>query len=389
MQNSMHTIGGIGIVLLVTAGCAMSIAAGRDSQPEIKPYMLDASGELVRPVNYRTWVYVGTPVTPNDMNNGKAAFPEHHNVYIDPESYSHYLKTGEWREGTILVKELVSVGGKQAASGAGYFQGEFIGLEATIKSAEDFPDEPGNWSYFSFTNQDTLGGDLAMTATAFPSASCNSCHAANADDDFVFTQHYPVLRAAKADGETPENRSQRPKTLGAMMPSNTDNSELSFDQSSRNEIWSSTASTPATIQGLEVPFQQDAILSYLKSFQYRNWEAAETGTHPSRGPHSKYGKPVRTFMNDILSVSMTKENKEHPVGSTAIKEMYNDSEELIGWAVESKTQPNSDNGRGWYWYEVTSTADGTSPIAIGNGVPGCAGCHMDGEDYVLTAWPMQ
>lgn len=39
-----------------------------------------SDGDLQRPTGYREWVYVGTPVTPNDMNDGKAAFPEHHNV---------------------------------------------------------------------------------------------------------------------------------------------------------------------------------------------------------------------------------------------------------------------------------------------------------------------
>ena len=42
-------------------------------------------GELIRPTGYREWIYVGAPLTPNDMNNGKAAFPEFHNVYIDPK----------------------------------------------------------------------------------------------------------------------------------------------------------------------------------------------------------------------------------------------------------------------------------------------------------------
>jgi len=68
------------------------------------------NGELQRPTGYREWVYVGAPVTPNDMNKGKAAFPEHHNVYIDPESWSHWKETGKFRDGTILVKELVSNG---------------------------------------------------------------------------------------------------------------------------------------------------------------------------------------------------------------------------------------------------------------------------------------
>ncbi len=154
-----------------------------------------SDGVLKQPENYRSWVYVGTPLTPNDMNNGKAAFPEFHNVYIDPKSWKHWQKTGTFRDGTILIKELVSVGSKAAVSGNGYFMGEFIGLEATIKSSKHFPGEPGNWAYFSFT--DSEHGTPKATATAFPAASCNACHAASAADDFVFTQYYPVLRAGK------------------------------------------------------------------------------------------------------------------------------------------------------------------------------------------------
>ena len=156
------------------------------------------NGQLERPTGYREWVYVGTPVTPNDMNNGKAAFPEHHNVYIDPESWAHWKKAGTFRDGTILIKELVSVGSKAAVSGQGYFQGEFIGLEATIKSKADFPDEPGHWAYFSFSGKNHK--TLTETATAFPAAACNACHENAAADDFVFTQYYPVLSAGKAAG---------------------------------------------------------------------------------------------------------------------------------------------------------------------------------------------
>ena len=65
------------------------------------------NGELQRPTGYREWVYVGTPVTPNELNGGKAAFPEHHNVYIDPVSWNAWKKTGTFRDGTILMKELV------------------------------------------------------------------------------------------------------------------------------------------------------------------------------------------------------------------------------------------------------------------------------------------
>ena len=162
-------------------------------------YFSIKNDQLERPTGFREWIYVGTPVTPNDLNDGKAAFPEHHNVYIDPQSWAHWKKTGEFRDGTILIKELVSVGSKAAVSGNGYFQGEFIGLEATIKSKKYSPNEPGNWSYYSFSTPDHKS--LNPTAKAFPAAACNACHAASAADDFVFTQHYPVLRAGKATGE--------------------------------------------------------------------------------------------------------------------------------------------------------------------------------------------
>ena len=164
-----------------------------------KEYFTIKNGELERPTGFREWIYVGTPVTPNDLNDGKAAFPEHHNVYIDPESWAHWKKTGQFRDGTILMKELVSVGSKAAVSGKGYFQGDFIGLEATIKSKKHFPGEPGNWSYFSFSNPDLK--TLKSTAKAFPTASCNGCHAGAAADDWVFTQYYPVLRGGKGKGE--------------------------------------------------------------------------------------------------------------------------------------------------------------------------------------------
>lgn len=181
--------------LVVTGTFAAAMFSGSafaDDYFEIK------GGELKRPTGYREWVYVGTPVTPNDLNNGKAAFPEHHNVYIDPKSWAHWKETGEFRDGTILMKELVSVGSKAAVSGNGYFQGEFIGLEATIKSKKHFPNEPGNWAYYSFSSSDHK--TLTETAKPFATSSCNACHAAAAEDDFVFTQYYPVLSVGKGAG---------------------------------------------------------------------------------------------------------------------------------------------------------------------------------------------
>ena len=186
-----HVLFGATVVGVLTSLTIVSPALADD-------FFTIKGGELERPTGYREWVYVGTPVTPNDLNNGKAAFPEHHNVYIDPKSWAHWKKTGDFRDGTILMKELVSVGSKAAVSGSGYFQGEFVGLEATIKSKKHFPNEPGNWAYYSFSSKDHK--TLSEVAKPFATASCNACHAGAAADDFVFTQYYPVLSAGKGAG---------------------------------------------------------------------------------------------------------------------------------------------------------------------------------------------
>jgi len=178
-----------------TSSASVDATSSEDKKMTLSKYKFNSDKELMRldADNYRRWVYVGTPLTPNDLNPPEAAFPEFHNVYIHPDDYNYWQKNGKWQDGTILVKELVLVGKKQEVSGNGYFMGDFTGLEVTIKDKGLFPDEPGNWAYFSFGH----AYPLAETAKAFPTAACNGCHAASAADDFVFTQDYPILRAAK------------------------------------------------------------------------------------------------------------------------------------------------------------------------------------------------
>ena len=185
----------VAVVLTLSIAAALLLSTPKIGMAGKSWAKFDRQGNLLRPEGYREWIYVGTPLTPNELNPPAAAFPEFHNVYIDPDSYAHYKKTGKFRQGTILVKELVSVGSKGASSGRGYFMGEFGGLEATVKSSKHFPKEPGNWAYFSFGHKPP---PYPAKAKAQPAPACNiACHQALAADDWIFTQYYPVLRAAK------------------------------------------------------------------------------------------------------------------------------------------------------------------------------------------------
>ena len=182
---------GIAALSYALTGVAVPRAAAED-KAKAGPVEFTADGKLKQPVGYRKWVYVGEVITPNDMNGGEATFPEFHSVYMDPESFAHYEKTGQFRDGTCLIKELSSVGAKEATSGKGYFQGEFTGLETAIKDSKRFKDEPGHWAYFSFGHKYPLKTETTKRAVA----SCNQCHTENAKTDWVFSQYYPALRAA-------------------------------------------------------------------------------------------------------------------------------------------------------------------------------------------------
>lgn len=184
--------------LLAEVHTAAAVQGSRSVSP--KPgYTPD--GALIRPEGYREWIYVGTPLTPNDMNPPEAPFPDFHNVYIHPSDYDHWKTTGAFRDGTVIIKELVGVGAKKATSGKGYFMGEYIGLEALVKDSKRFKDQPGYWAFFSFGHE----YPLADSTQKRPLAECSACHQANGADDYVFTQYYPVLRAARPTKTSSKN----------------------------------------------------------------------------------------------------------------------------------------------------------------------------------------
>ena len=179
-------VSAMGVWLLTTPAALAQEKKGAKTWVEFT-----ADGKAKQPVGFRKWVFIGSPLTPNDLNDGEAPFPEFHNTYMDPDSFAHVEKTGKYRDGTVLVKELLAVGSKDQSSGKGYFQGEFSGLEISVKDSKRFPNEPGNWAYFSFGHKYPLKAETAKNGVA----SCNSCHDKNATN-FVFSEVFPVLKDA-------------------------------------------------------------------------------------------------------------------------------------------------------------------------------------------------
>ncbi len=155
-----------------------------------------AAGELERPAGFRRWVFIGSPLTPNALNGGAAGFPEFHNVYVAPAALDHYRRTGDWPEGTVLVKELQLTkpgtfedGSRDEASGRGFFPGTPNGLDVSVKDSTRFAATHG-WGFFNFGHH---APPYAASAPAAPVEACAGCHAANAHEDMVFSGFYRQL----------------------------------------------------------------------------------------------------------------------------------------------------------------------------------------------------
>jgi hypothetical protein len=173
---------------------AKSEGAARDSGTRYLPeYTTD--GDLILPKNFEKWVYLGSPLTPNGLNGGKANFPEFHNVYMQPWAYEEYQKTNVFPEGTIMFKELQLTipgqfpdGSRTEPSGRGYFPGKLNGADVTVKDSKRYGDT-GGWGYYNFHHSEPK----APTAKLKPKTECAYCHSASAKKDEVWTQFYVRL----------------------------------------------------------------------------------------------------------------------------------------------------------------------------------------------------
>src|SRR5215475_14516905 len=197
VSKSAVTVSIAGAVIMASA-LFVQWTSSTSAQTQTRPRYLPeyaASGDLILPKNFHEWVYVGSQVTPNALNGGKAGFPEFHNVYIEPASYEIYKRTNEFPDGTIFFKELQLTlpqqfpdGSRTEFSGRGYFPGPFNGADVTVKDSKRYADTKG-WGYYNFNHHEPK----APTANARPVNECAFCHIANAKKDEVWTQFYPLL----------------------------------------------------------------------------------------------------------------------------------------------------------------------------------------------------
>jgi hypothetical protein len=159
----------------------------------------NTAGQLVRPLDYRSWVFLtsGLGMTYGPAKPAADRPPLFDNVFVTREAYEAFLRTGTWPDKTMFILEGRQAQANVSINNGGHTQGEMAFMEAAVKDASRFA-ATGGWGYFSF---DSRNGLVDSAAALPPTATCYACHAANTAVDNTFVQFYPELFAvAKAKG---------------------------------------------------------------------------------------------------------------------------------------------------------------------------------------------
>jgi len=207
-KYKVSIVAGVGLL-----GASLFLVIARplaSAQAEQSSVVFNADGTVQLPTGFRKWVFLGAPLTPEGLNNGKyncdaagenftkSNFPEYHHVYVEQKNVDAYLKTGDFPEGTVIVKELTRVlnptfpdSSRMEPSGRGYFNGAYNGIDMSIKDSKRFANTNG-WGFFTFGHHPM---PYEKTAAEKPVAECAGCHIANvAATDMTYIQFYPLLR---------------------------------------------------------------------------------------------------------------------------------------------------------------------------------------------------
>lgn len=201
---------------MLLAGCVPDGQASSDRTRAGRPaaqLVFNDKGEAALPRGYRSWVHAYTawePITTTILDGTVTKTPEFHNVYVEPNTYSVFMETGKWPEGSLMVKEFsfTSTDEKNCDGppaylckvwfGKGIFQHGYTGVAVMLKDSRRYPDEPGGWVYFSYGHQPP---PYAPFSPVRDRAQCAQCHIDHAGptQDYVFSVNQPGLSRAGGD----------------------------------------------------------------------------------------------------------------------------------------------------------------------------------------------
>lgn len=172
----------------MTIMCALPAMA---ADPATAAPQFNDKGELLRPEDYRSWVFLNTALgLTYGPNRPPAGAPQvFTSVFVNPKAYAQFQQSGQWPDGTIFALEVRPGLSPPAALEGAITQGPRRALEVAVRDSTRYPD--GGWSYFSFDPPRENPGAFREQAAPFArTAGCYACHQKHGAVQWTFTQFY-------------------------------------------------------------------------------------------------------------------------------------------------------------------------------------------------------
>jgi len=169
------------LCLSVTVVMCLGVFLAASSDVATTP-QFTADKKLVRPENYREWIFLSAGYG----MNYNASMGDHQmftNVFVPQWAYKEFMNSGKWPDKTMFVVEERMSQSKGSINKVGNFQVDSMGMGVEVKDSR----LPDTWAYYNF-DEDT------ESATANPKAGCFQCHEDHAAVEHNFVQFYPTLK---------------------------------------------------------------------------------------------------------------------------------------------------------------------------------------------------
>jgi hypothetical protein len=192
--------GFVGVASLAVAAVTLaSFLSGASGQSQTAPVSqeatppVDAAGNLHVPSDYQVaYEYLGSWAVADDSSHPNGS-KQLHEVYASPGTIAAFRKTGQFPDGTTLVKEVFATATAPMTTGTVSRADQLQGWFVMVKDRKnDHPDnklwgDGWGWSWFD------AGKPLKTTSTDYKS-DCQPCHVPAQSTDWIYSQGYAPLR---------------------------------------------------------------------------------------------------------------------------------------------------------------------------------------------------
>ncbi len=164
-----------------------------DAQDAFSPYV-DQDGNISLPEDYKQkWSHLGSWAVAKKPGE---TVHEMHDVYTQPQTISDFNKTGQFPDGTVLVKEVRKTQSDRLTTGHAAWSADIKIWFVMIKDhKERFKNNDhwgDGWGWALFEAKDPT-----KNVSAGYDTSCIACHTPVADSDWVYAYGYPDLKRSK------------------------------------------------------------------------------------------------------------------------------------------------------------------------------------------------